>query len=561
MLLLCAQPAWAQIPNAGRPNAGRPDAGRPDAGRFFRDLESTIPAPPPAPEAPALNVPAQRAPAHTPETDAAKSSRVLVNGFLLDGNHAYDEATLQTLLADLLGSEQDLNGLRAAAERLSDHYRHDGYLLARAYLPAQEIQDGLVRIRIVEGAYGQVLLNNTSRARDGVLAPVLDPLHPGDAVHGRSLDQALLRLNDLPGVVAAGTLRAGAEPGTTDLVVNAEPGPWIAGSIDADNFGGAYTGEYRLSVAASLNSPLALGDQLDARLLSSDREQRYYQLDYQLPLGPWSTRVGMGASNMRYELGREFAVLQAHGSAQTTHLYIRQNLLRSRDANVQASLQYEHKRLRDSYDYLSLTRAHRIGLWTAAINASARDSLWGGASNDVYLGVSHGKLRFGDETQRRDDQLAKHAAGGFGVVNLSVSRQQRVAGPVQLYGRVRSQWANKNLDSAEKFSLGGPYGVRAYASGAASGDQGWQATGELRYLPLPGLQFSAFFDTGSVQVNKRAWTSERNHQSLSAYGVGIAHGGAQHVVNVSAAWPLRQGKETAKNDRQPQFWVQATRYF
>ncbi len=147
------------------------------------------------------------------------------------------------------------------------------------------------------------------------------------------------------------------------------------------------------------------------------------------------------------------------------------------------------------------------------------------------------------------------------MVNLSLSRLQRIAGPVQFYGRVRSQWANKNLDSAEKFSLGGPYGVRAYASGTASGDQGWQATGELRYLPLPGLQFSAFVDTGSVQVNKRAWTSERNHQSLSAFGVGIAHGGAQHVVNVSAAWPLRQGKETAKNDRQPQFWVQATRYF
>lgn len=68
-------------------------------------------------------------------------------------------------------------------------------------------------------------------------------------------------------------------------------------------------------------------------------------------------------------------------------------------------------------------------------------------------------------------------------------------------------------------------------------DQGWQATGELRYLPLPGLQFSAFVDSGSVQVNKRAWTAEPNRQSLSAFGVGVAHGGAQHLVNVSAAWP------------------------
>ncbi|HBL65319.1 MAG TPA: hypothetical protein DDZ58_04575 [Achromobacter sp.] len=546
---LCGRPAHAQIP---------------DAGRSLRDLESTIPAPPPAAPAPALKLPGGPAgalPAPDSDAESGKVTTVLVQAFQLEGNHVYDNATLQALLVDVIGTHQGLEGLRAAAARLSQHYHAHGYLLARAYLPPQQIDGGVVRIRVMEGLYGQVILNNASRTRDGALSPILDALPPGTAVQGAALDSALLRLNDLPGVVAIGTLRAGAVTGETDLIVNAQPGPWIAGSIDADNYGGAYTGEYRLSAAASINSPLGLGDQFDVRLLSSDRRQRYYHLDFQVPVGPWSTSIGAGASNMRYELGREFAALEAHGQAQNTNAYLRQTLLRGRDANVQATLQYEHKRLRDNYDYFNLSRAQRIGLWTAAVNASLNDTLWGGASNGLSLAVSRGNLRFGDDAQRREDRFVKHAGGGFGVFNLGMSRLQRISGPVQFFARMRSQWSSKNLDSSEKFSLGGPYGVRAYAPGAASGDQGWQATGELRFLPLPGLEFSAFVDTGSVQVNKRAWTAEPNRQSLSAFGVGVAHGGAQHLVNVSAAWPWRQGSGAAKTDRQPQFWVQATRYF
>lgn len=546
LALLCAPPAWAQLP---------------DAGRAIRDLESTIPAPPPAAPAPAPEVRPPVAPALPADDAAAPRATILVRGFQLDGNHVYGDAALQAALADLIGTTQDLNGLRDAAARITTHYQRGGYPLARAYLPAQDITDGVVRISVLEGVYGQIIVNNASRARDGVLQPALRALRSGQAVHAADLDGALLRMNDIPGVTAKGTLRAGAATGSTDLIVNAEAGPWITGSIDADNYGGAYTGEYRLSMAANINSPLTLGDQLDVRLLSSDRKQRYYHADYSVPLGPWSTRLGAGLSNMRYELGRDFSYLQAHGRAATATLSLRQTLLRSRDASAQATLQYEHKRLQDDYDVVNLQRAHRIGLWTAGVNASVSDTLLGGGRSAAYLGYSRGNLRFGSASLRADDRRFQQAEGGFGVVNVSLGRLQHVAGPVQFYGRVRAQWSSKNLNSAEKFSLGGPYGVRAFGPGAVSGDQGWQATGEWRYLPLPGLQLSAFIDTGSVQTNKRSWTNDRNRHQLTAFGVGIAHAGPQHLIHVSAAWPLQQSVPRTKTDQEPRFWVQATRYF
>ena len=110
-------------------------------------------------------------------------------------------------------------------------------------------------------------------------------LRPGDPVHIDNLESRLLRLSDLPGAAVRSTLRAGAHPGSSTLLVNAAPTPLVTGSIDADNFGG-YTGEYRLGGSLDVNSPLRLGDQLSLRLLTSDRKQRYYYAAYQAPVAP-----------------------------------------------------------------------------------------------------------------------------------------------------------------------------------------------------------------------------------------------------------------------------------
>ena len=59
------------------------------------------------------------------------------------------------------------------------------------------------------------------------------------------------------------------------------------------------------------------------------------------------------------------------------------------------------------------------------------------------------------------------------------SESQRL--DLQILGSM--QLANKNLDSSEKFTLGGIGGVRAYPSGEASGDEGRKISFDLKYKP------------------------------------------------------------------------------
>lgn len=531
----------------------------PSAGQAIRDIEATQPALPPPTDDVQLDVPkAERS------TSAADASglRLQVKAFVIEGNQVFSDQDLQPLLDDLRGRELDLDGLRDAAQRITAHYQRQGYLLARAFLPAQEVDGGVVRIEVMEGRYGRIELSNQSRARDGVLRGPLAALDDGAAVNSADLERSLLLLNDLPGVQVKGTLRAGQAPGTSDLLVEAQPGPWASGSLEADNFGGYHTGEFRLGGSFNLNNPLGLGDQLNVRLLGSDRDQRYWRSAYQLPLGPWSTRVGAAYSHMSYELNRKrLKKLQINGQASVQSLFLAQPILRGRTFDLSAQLQYENKQLRDDIDLFELSKRKHIELWTLSLGGNRQDRFLGGGYNQFSLSYGSGRLTFDDAFEQRLDRYSAATGGGFAKTNLQVARLQRLGNRFQLYAQVNAQWTSANLDSSEKMGLGGPYGVRAYPLSAGIGDQGWQAGLELSYALAPGWQLSLFADKGYVQVNRLPWTSEINTQRLQAAGLGARWSGDQRQLNLTSAWPLDNQKAGDGPERTPRIWVSATQFF
>ncbi len=532
--------------------AGQAFAQVPNAGGVMRDIETSRPALPPTPT-PELDI-AQ--PEQAPEPASDTGPRVHVRAFALGGNHVFDGDTLLPLVADLAGRDLSFAGLQQAAGRITAYYRERGYVLARAYLPRQDIDDGVVRIEVVEGRFGKIELNNRSRVLDVALRQPVARLQPGDVVRGTDLERSLVLLDDLAGVAARGTLRAGAEAGTTDLVVDVDNGPIASGSLDVDNYGDVSTGRYRLGASVNVNSPLRLGDQVSLRGLVTDEWQRYYRVAYQIPVGPLSTRVGVAASHMRYRLAGEFSDLDYYGRASVQSAFVAQPLVRGRHLNITAQLQYEHKNLSDTYGIYDVQTDKHVGLWSFTLSGSGDDRWLGGGRSSVSVTFGVGRLRSNDAL---DMNFLTDAIGTFSRLNVSALRVQSLGRRFQLYTQFSGQLASRNLDSSEKFSLGGPYGVRAYGLGAGSGDQGWQASAELRYLAAQGLQLSTFVDAGAVQINKHPWQRESNTRHMQSAGIGAAWYGASRQITLTAAWPL--GAAADSPTRAPSMWIQAAQYF
>lgn len=522
----------------------------PDAGRLLQELHSAPKAPP---RAVSTTVEEPK------EASAADGQRVVVSGFRVTGASVFPESELLKLLDDAVGQSLSLGELDALAARITRHYRSAGYLTAHAYLPPQEVKAGWVEISVLEGRLGKVSVNNAAGVSESALAP-LSGLVPGEIVRGQYLESSLLALVDLPGVEVKSTLRPGASLGTSDFLVDVAPGAAFKGSVDIDSFGNRYTGAYRLGGTLFWNNPAGLGDQVSLRVQGNDGGMAYGRLGYQLPVGDQATRVGAAWSEMRYHLREEFSTLRASGEARIGSLYLSHPLLRSRGANWFAQAQYDDKRLEDRIDSTLTVTTKTLGNWTVGINGNFFDGIGGGAGNNLSLTYTSGHLNLSAAAAATDKASAR-SQGNFSKWAFTFQRSQNVAEAMTALISYTGQWAGKNLDSSEKFSLGGASGVRAYPQGEASGDEGQLLTLELHSRLGDAWEAMAFYDDGRATINRRPWTGSTNSRHLAGYGIGGSYASGGLVARVFAAWKAGTGQPVSDRDRSPRVWLQAAKYF
>ncbi|AAZ19630.1 putative heme-hemopexin utilization protein B [Psychrobacter arcticus 273-4] len=499
-----------------------------------------------------------------PQYDTVK---INVKSLKITGMHAYSEAELVKLTNFKPNSELSLSDLRAMAATIANHYQKNGYFVAQAYLPAQDIENGVVTLAVIEGEYGKVIVRNQTNLSNGLVASQLKGINSGDVISSAPLESRLLLLSDIAGVNVTSTLAPGATAGTSDLIVDVNPAQRITGSIDADNAGNRYTGENRIGATVNVNNVAGHGDVASLRVLTSGKGLNYAKAAYQMQFA--KATAGVAYSWLEYELGEEFKALDAKGDAKIASVYGSYPLIRSRNNNLYTDILYENKTLQDRIDATSDVTDKKVNALTAALRGDHIDNLGGGGLNSYSLAATVGDLNIQTPAAYDFDARTARSDGNYSKLALSANRLQRVTDSVSLYAGFNGQLASKNLDSSETMELGGMNAVRAYPEGEAYGDEGYVLTLEARKdLPkfskrIPGqMQLVGFIDTGRVNLNKTAWTTEDNTRTLSGAGVGINWMDYNNfAMRLAYAHKLGSEKATSEPDKSDQFWVQLVKYF
>lgn len=504
----------------------------PDAGILLR--ENTRPPQQPEPSPP-LDLKAA-----PPSNGSAASggASVTVRAVQIEGLSTLDPQSILGELPPAAGRTFDFAGLRALATQVEERVRARGLPFARAYLPPQDLASGQLRIAVVEGRYGQVRAQGDRAAE---AQRWLAPLQPGAPIQAAPLERTLMLVNDLPGVQTRSTLRPGAQAGAGDLDVQVQAQRSVRGEVGADNYGNKYAGRNRLRTGVDVDSPFLFGDQFTARANYSDEGTWLGGVAYSLPIGVQGWRAQFGLSRTDYQLGRDFASLDAHGTADVLSASASYPLLRTQDASLRVGAGWAHKRLHDARDAVQVSEEKRSDLLSLALSGDRRDAggvTWGAAA------LGFGKLEI-DDALRLVDQATADTEGSFQKLTFDVSRIQALAKGWSLYGRLSAQWASKNLDSSEKFVLGGPYGVRAWPNGEATGDQGWLAQLELRYRAGPVEPF-VFVDAGRVRINRDPWTALANERGIEGAGLGVRWLQGPWTADLAVGW--HDGVETSTSE-------------
>lgn len=536
----------------------------PDAGSLLREQLKT------APKLPEHNVPAiQRddsPPPAVPDSDA-NSVRFVVTSIRISGNSVFPEAELLAQVQDIIGQAVGFAELNAAAARISRYYRDRGYMVARAYLPAQDIVDGAVQLAVVEGRVGEFTLYNTSHVLGSLARDRLDEIS-GDVINTPELERVLLLLDDLPGVGSVhAALAPGANSGETDIVIDLQKEPFISGSLEADNFGNRYVGANQLTAKLRVASSYRLGEALSMQVTRSDDEMTFQRLSYQLPVGARGFELGAGYIASRYRLGEQFAVLDASGDSTSYTLNASYPLVRTSTFSlygraIQAWREFEDRTLATSVEDNKSSAAT-----TLLLNGSGFDNGFGGGGTTFAIAYTSGNLDIESPIARSIDAVTARTQGQFSKWNTQLLRVQNLGARTSAYLSFTGQKAHGNLDSSEKIILGGATGVRAYPQGEAPGDSGYIASAELRYQhqlasTLGTLQSFVLVDTGAITASEAPFDGGANHRHLSGCGVGVAWFGANDlVVKLTLARRLGNEPVLSDDDRSTRFWAQVGWYF
>jgi hemolysin activation/secretion protein len=499
----------------------------------------------------AASVSAQAPPPPPPGT-------VRVSAFRFSGNTVLHSDELKALVAEGVGRDLTLGQIEALAARVTASYRERGYLLARAYVPAQEIADGVVEIAVSEGRIGAVEVRGARRYDPAFLRAhvLLDRDQP--RFQAQDFERGLLLLSDLPGLEVKSTLKPGTIPGTTDVVLDVEKERLLTGEIEANNWGSRETGYERFGLALNVNNPFGWNDTFGIRgLVSREGDALWFARGtYGVALGHWGTRLSLAYThiNAAADVREVIGSIDVTGSGDIGSVALIHPIWRSRAWSLYVFGGFDISNLENesatSAD--SVTARDRLRVLSAGATLSTVDAWRGASALSLTLYQGLGGVLGGLDNDNDPEASRPGAGGSFFKLVGQVSRLQQVWGPVSVYVKAAGQVANTDLVAAEQFFIGGVGTVRGYALAQFAGDSGYAVTGEVR-LAAPGfsdvpaffgktwgeiLELYAFVDHGGAWL-RQPQPDERRSQFLTGVGAGVSVGVAQNfLVNVEYARPV-----------------------
>ena len=496
-----------------------------------RDQFAIPPSPQAQPRGPGISLPSTAAP------EGATGTKLVVRKIVVVGSTVYSTDQLAPLYEELIGREVPLQAIYDLAQRITAKYGADGYVLSRAIVPPQELNErgAVVRLRVVEGFVDKVEWprEKLAKYRD-FFSHYTARIIAERPVNVRTIERYLLLANDLPGLKFSTSLKASkGETGGATLVVEVTEKPFEV-NARIDNRGTKSRGPLQFMVSPTINN---IFGQHAAFTMAYAGASPLSELQYIAP--GWRhvlTAEGLTAFvNASYAWGYPGVALPEQFKLRTRSTYVESGasypVIRERERNFTlVAMTF----MSDNYSFLGIDANQWDRLRGIRVRADADFASHGGVSQ-FSLTYSEGFVGFGSTT---NDSAFKSTPDGrvdFQKIEGFYSRTQPLFDRVSAFIAAYAQHAFTPLLVPEQCSFGGRVFGRAFDPSDLLGDHCWMAAAELRYdVPAPASAPGATVALPNVQ-----WYgfTDKGRTYLISPGVGTP----AHVTAASAGGGVRLG--------------------
>ncbi len=478
--------------------------------------------------------------------EIAQFMRTVIDSDDLDMQLENYQALVDKLRLDRLKRRAGLTigQLQEVANVVTEHYRKAGFILATAFIPAQEIDEGVVVVEVLEGKLGNVLAQGNQRYDADMLAePFADLV--GKPVRADEIESALLTLKQYPGLVSAGVFQPGAATGTSNMLIRVQEEEAWSANLRYDNQGTRFTGKRRVGLDLTVNNPTGAGDKLVFNGLQQFEPKNSFfgSAMYERPF--WYPNMIVGASYSRnfFDVGAELEGQGLSGVNKVASAWVRKALITSRQQNLSAMIGVDRKNAVQKRDRVVLTKDN-LAFLKAGVNYDSIDP----ASRSISLMSLEFSYGLGEklggnkqstvadqdpQPSRRGSKSGEYASNDFKKLFATFSRLQSLTEDQSLLIRTEAQYSGSLLTSMEQYSIGGAGNVRAYPTSEFRVDSA--AFGSIEWIiRAPGfadveafdnltwgdvLRVSFFSDWATGWVNDPLNTESR--VTVAGYGAGV----------------------------------------
>ncbi|CAH0990304.1 hypothetical protein SIN8267_00396 [Sinobacterium norvegicum] len=427
---------------------------------------------------------------------------------------------LQQLVA-VMQRQQQARGLsyydiEDVADQVTQFYRSNGLFLAKAYIPAQDVEKGVVKLTVIEGILGEVAVSGNKRySAERLSRPFANQV--GGLVNNKDIEESFYLLNDYPGLSLYGAFSAGSQPSETRLNINVREEQRWQLAIRGDNHGSKFTGNQRLFAIADIMNLTGQGDSLSIGYLKSvdPLNSDLGQLSYSYPIWGTRTRLNLSADYNEFTVESEESDLYEIEGVNSSYVFgVSHKFIRSRSKNLTVTANATDKETQ--LDSLVTSAKGAQGDHAVGGELIIDGDLMGSSFpmlNMASVGFSYGSIQ-SEVADGRDSDFYKFVLNTNSLFFLPIPLSDKSS---RLVIRSNSQYSESALPAYEQASLGGGGAVRAFTVSEFSADSSAYLATELFFDVPDFTNFTIYDDTRLSDVFELGLFMEAAYGNQNSY--------------------------------------------
>lgn len=450
------------------------------------------------------------------------------------GNTLLPDRELMKLTVPYLYRKVTMREIRELCIAIQKLYVKQGYFLARAFPPAQKVQDGVLTLQIVEGSLGKVTVVGNHYYKSSFIAAFFRHLK-GKPIQYDEIIKAVMLANDNTDLTVGVVFEKGEEKGTADIIVRVVDRNPVHGYIDYNTYGSHANTYQRTGLKLDYGNLLMNGDTFTAiQVLGLPFDHlQFYDLIYSLPLNHRGTSMSLSYLYSNFQVNRDSS-LDPSGRSIIAGINVQQAVIRTKNISANVSFEFDYKQISNLF-HNRVVSIDNLRLLLGNFYIDAFDG-WRGRNVGTFQ-LSWGIPDFLASSKPVSPHASREGSGArFVYLNLDYKRIQEITSTQYFVFNFASQYSFNKLPLSEQFYIGGMDTVRGYAMATALGEQGYYGNFEYRF-PIPFLkdfklpnshrklsglvQLVGFLDTGAVYTKGNDPFHEHAPVYLTSTGVGL----------------------------------------